>query len=741
MLNDTLRSDINSKECLTCAHYWLCKNPAKRLNKACDSYASNKMPITALSHDSSIDKSKSELKQKRSLEDVFERLLDDEESMLNNNNDDYLDLDGGDLKLPENDFPLAKNLYEFVFSKKFLNLGQSGLYARQFGIGINLFMEYCPKCSDIPYVLDNFQVKDEIKNIFKKVVLFEHGVCPKCKTSKDKLLDDQKYWEHYELAALCGQRSGKSLMAAIFSTYVLHRFLKLSSVSSAYDIAKPTVILGTFVAIDKAQIMDSTWSYLVNIIKGSPWFIEYCNMLKSEGRRIGRKLVDIDKVETLEFLHKNIKLNMAAPKPASLRGRTGFIGVIDEIGFLKVKDGQGRVITAEEVYAALNNRMATLTTAYENRRHQYNGLPAPLFMNISSPCHIKDKIYTLVKGINEQNLEYAQEEEGDKRVLRRYAVHYATWEVNPMFSRDSAYIASKFKSEPKEAERDFGAKPPLSENSFIDNIEQLIASSNNEKESLININYEFDVKDSTYKLIFKDNLLTKKDYPRVLAMDLGYNNNSTALSLGYFDITENKMKVEALLEIIPTKGAEIKFTQLLQDVIIPIVKRYNVRLTMSDRWQSISIMQEIEDKTESKTLKYSLKYGDFLLFKSDLLSQRIEYPKIEDKNLITPTPRNEYPKEYFNKPISHFVYQCLTVVDERDVTVKKGEKTTDDLFRSVVLLHYCLNNLELRKKMEDSSTLKKLPEGSVVHVQSMKGGILSSQNSSTKYSASCVVVV
>ena len=225
----------------------------------------------------------------------------------------------------------------------------------------------------------------------------------------------------------------------------------------------------------------------------------------------------------------------------------------------------------------------------------------------------------------------------------------------------------------------------------------------------------------------------------MLALDLGYNNNSTALAIGYYDALTNRTIIEALIEIIPTKTAEIKFTQLVAQVIKPLITSLNIKIVASDQWQSISLSQDIEETTEAKALTYSLKYGDFLFYKSDLLSQKIEYPGVEDLSLITPKALEEYPYIYYNKPVTHFVYQCLTVVDEKDKAIRKGEKTTDDLFRASVLLHYILNNFELRKQM--STTPKQLLQGAVVHVQSMKNGQLGGQNSGTKYSSANVVVV
>jgi hypothetical protein len=456
-------------------------------------------------------------------------------------------------------------------------------------------------------------------------------------------------------------------------------------------------------------------------------------MLREQGRRLGRKLVDVEKVETIEFFHKNLKLNMAAPRPGALRGRTGFIGVIDEIAFLKTKDGDGRVVTADDVYDALNNRMATLTTSFESRCNIVPNLPSPLFMNISSPSHVKDKICTLVKGIKEQG-----EIVPDLRTQRRYAVTYATWDINPKLSRDSSYIVSKFASAPKETERDFGATPPLSANAFIEQMALLLKASQPERSNLLTIDYTHGDKDTVYKIKY---LRTDfdKSLPRVLALDLGYNNNSTAMSIGYYDEVNHKVVTEALIEIIPTAEAEIRFTQLLANIIKPLIAALNIRIVASDRWQSINFMQEIQETTQATPVTYSLKYGDFIFYKQTLLNEGNIFPRIEDYNLLTPKQVEEYPKAYFDKPVTHFFYQCLTVVDEKDKTVRKGDKTTDDLFRANVLLHYILTNLEHRNTLKRPTT-SNLPVGPVVHVQSIRGAT-GAGNNQTKYASANVVVV
>lgn len=719
-------SPSSDQNCVSCFKYWSCKKPDRKEGRGCYEFVGR-----SNSDNSTTNLITSERKSKTSRiyqqEDTYEEGRERGEEDYSN----YFTSSNDLLNLPDQDFPLAKNLHEFVFGRKFLNLGTTGLYARQFGIGLNFFTEYCPNCSDLAYIKKNFEVTDSIATVLERVTLLEHDICPKCKSNKLDLIKEGKLWDNWELAALAGQRSGKSLQAAIFSAYTLHKFLKLKSVAETFEVAKPTIFLGTFVALDKSQIQDSTWGYLGNLIKDTPWFMSYCSMLKDHGRRIGRKLVDIDKVETLEFYCKNLKLNMAAPRPGALRGRTGFIGVIDEIGFLKTKDGEGRVITADEVYASLNNRMGTLVTAFENKRLITPQLPTPIFINISSPSHARDKICSLVKGIVEQN-----NNPEDRRSLRRYAVTYPTWEINPMFPRESAYISSKFSTDPKEAERDFGAKPPLSENSFIEDVNTL-RSSFSVRSNLIELSYEIGNKhtDYTIKLLRED---FDRSIPRVLTLDLGFNNNSTALAVGYYDELSKKLITEAFIEVIPVNGAEVNFILLVEKILKPLIEMLNIKIVGADRWQSISMLQELEIKYKIKAVTYSLKYSDFQFYKQGLMNLKIDFPATEDTNLLLSCPPEEYPSAYYKKPVSHFFFQCLTVVDEKEKTVRKGDKTTDDLFRANVLLHYILNNLEYRDLLKKNQN--SLMTGPVVHVQTMSGNS-GGQGGAARFTGNTVVVV
>lgn len=640
---------------------------------------------------------------------------------------------GSSIDLPEEDFPLAKNLHEFVFSKKFANLGDTGLFPRQLGIGLNFFSEYCPDCSDLAFVKKNFNVASSYEEILDRTVLLEHGVCPRCSKNKLDFISEGKLSDNWELAGLVGQRGGKSYSSGVYQAYTLHKFLKFKNIQEHFKIAKPTILVGTFVALDKSQIQDSTWGFFRNIIDSSPWFTGYLDMLKDSGRRLGRELVDRNKVESLEFFHKNIKLNMASPKPGALRGRTGIMGTIDEIGWLKGRDDGGRVVTAEEVYNALANRMGTLVTSFQANRFNHVNLPCPTFISISSPSHARDMICTLTKGIQQQE----QENFGGSS-LKRYWFHYPTWEMNPNYKRDDPYIVSKYKDNAKDAERDFGANPPLSSNAFI-NDSNILPPCFVLESNILSLDYSLQDKTHPYTVSVRQNPgVAVTSYPRILTLDLGYNNNSTALTIGYYNKELGKTIIDGVLEIIPSIGCEVNFFTLVERVLKPLISALNIKMICTDRWQSLGILQQLAQTAGVATVTYSLNYNDFQLFKQSLSNQKILFPKIEDAALSTTGNLTDYPFCFYQNPLSHLFFQCLTVVDETDKTIKKGEKTTDDIFRSAVLLHYILNNPHHLKTLDQESKLLVNKIG-LTHVETANGPRQGGEGA-VKYSGKIVVV-
>lgn len=110
-----------------------------------------------------------------------------------------------DLKIDLRDLPLAKNFYDFCF-----NLAGKKIHppwARQVWMGVMLFGEVCPCCSDKKWLdIQNVPKDYPAKDILAHLVLLEKGKCPKCKRNKHELIVNHGLKDFMQFVACLGQR-------------------------------------------------------------------------------------------------------------------------------------------------------------------------------------------------------------------------------------------------------------------------------------------------------------------------------------------------------------------------------------------------------------------------------------------------------------------------------------------------------------------------------------------------------
>lgn len=111
--------------------------------------------------------------------------------------------------IDETQFPKAPNFLEWAVGPQYLN---TLILPKQVEIGTKLFCEYCPDCSNPGYIDQLFD--QTIGNIKNNVVFLEHGVCPKCKTTRWEFTEAGKMIFRNELVGACGQRcqDGRALV-------------------------------------------------------------------------------------------------------------------------------------------------------------------------------------------------------------------------------------------------------------------------------------------------------------------------------------------------------------------------------------------------------------------------------------------------------------------------------------------------------------------------------------------------
>lgn len=614
-----------------------------------------------------------------------------------------------DLRINDSGIERPKNVVEWMSDTRFIGEEEAPPFARQLQIGVKMMGEWCPSCTDLDY-FDALQVDADLDEMYDRILYLEHGICPQCKATKAELVAEEILDDPTEMCGIAGQRSSKTITVTQLEGYNLSRLLMTPKVHSIFGVKASTVFTSTYTALTFNQAKENFWNPYNNLLRESAWFKQYHAMLRSEGARLGEDLYAHGEI-AINYRHKNYIASPAAPYMRALRGRTRWSAAIDEMDWYPAgKTAAGKEyerLNANEVHTALRNSLSTLSKAYIRRLKQnYFNLPKPIFCNISSPASINGPLMVLYrKSIGSRSV---------------YAFKYPTWEVNPLLPRES--FSEEFKLKPIDTERDYGCNPPLASNAFFTAKEhtivtKLFSGKRNGIELKSIRGKTKNGKDITSGFL-KMRVPNTSNYKGILAIDCGYNNNSFSVCIAYPDTIPDRedvgdhegdlsvpVTVYAVGEIVPKVDRPISFTKMYNDVLLPICNTYGIGLLVADRWQSIKMLQDIEDSTQTATMMYSLKYNDFVAFKEACYDGLITLPKCElTYEEIMDIDIDTYPDCFLNTPAAHLLYQFLTVQDNK-ASIIKGE-ATDDTFRCVVLAYTILNNpdyAEYWMEYEDTS--------------------------------------
>lgn len=575
-----------------------------------------------------------------------------------------------DLRIDDRDLKEFPNFYEWCFSK---DGGNQAPFAKQLALATHLMAEYCPRCShkafrNIHKIPVNFPAKD----FPDKVQFLYHGVCPKCGARKSELVKSGELNAYVELDVCAGQRSGKSAFFNLLVPYLTHKWVKVEKPVETLGLMSSSILIGTCTALTWAKAQELLYDPISNAIENSKWFQQYFQLLDDYEERTGIELYKF-KDTFLSFNHKNLILNTSGPNKRTLRGATRWISVIDEIGWFPHGDDndERERASANEVYVSLDRSLKTVRkSTMKLLKEGYDSIPLAYGCGISSPSSYNDKIMELVRNFK-----------GSKEVL----VHQApTWEMNPLFTKED--FAKEYQDDPIKAERDFGANPPRAENAWISDVKSL-------DHLLVNrwvIDYQYDhfTNRSGVDMVFGKLRSTKAPPtcpPTVLTIDAGYSNNSFALAITAND--GRGANVLAVAEIAPKKGITvINYTRTVKQLLYPLIKAFNVQAVGADRWNSLKLLQDIEEDCHVQTFQYSLKPTDFDLVYDYLMEDipAIKLPRPEmDLGQIFVT--SDYPHGFKYKPNSHLYHQFSTVNVDGRGSVEKGNGYTDDILRAVAL--------------------------------------------------------
>lgn len=596
--------------------------------------------------------------------------------------------------LDEREIPRARNVFEFCTGRQFMN---STPFPRQIQILTHVFGDACYDCSDQDLLYDMYD--QDLGEIQERIQFLDHGRCPKCgKTRLDFYKSND--WKFPQAAALlCGQRSGKNVTLVFAAHYQNHRYLTLErngyrvSPSKFFGLT-PTFLRMSFTAITLEQATQNIWEQFIANRNESPWYREYHDFLRDSGKRMGVELFTSNATYTT-YHHKNLGISCAVPDCRKLRGRTRYFTSIDEIGWFdsKIDVTQAKKLgDANEVWQSLNNSLATIRNAatklFEGGEYD---TPMGISFDISSPSDINDVMCrTIRKSRNEPRI---------------FTGHWATWEFNPNYSRDSEFIRLEFAKNYDNALRDYGAIPPVADSPWMPDPKPVIACVRTKSDKpVISVKKEIATDNFGQTSVWYSLGKALDPYtPRIMAFDYGLNNNGFGCILA--SVTgAGELKVDHCLYLKPEDGQQINLGKMFRDFIHPLAIQSTTALVAFDQWNSIGDVQELRD-SNIEAHKYSLKPLDFIQIKQDIMNMKVSLPPSE-VNLdvfVNRSTEDDLVEQSFVKNNFALVLQMLTV---RDISGKllKPKYGDDDLFRAFCLaVHF----------YQDPHVLQKLRSGSL----------------------------
>lgn len=351
----------------------------------------------------------------------------------------------------------------------------------------------------------------------------------------------------------------------------------------------------------------------------------------------------------------------------------------------------------DEVHQALEASLLTVRSEILSLyKKGVSNIPTGLNINISSPQSELAKLSRIYRECKD-----------DPKGTMTLALRLPTWEISPLYSRDHPIIESSYRKNPQRAERDFGANPPkLSSSIFkIDQITPLFSKVNPNTHRLIP-----DYTDGRATAKLQEVLQRTKWNPQILAMDAGLVNNSFSVIIGE-RISSNKIQVNTVLELMPRAGTKIHFPSVYRDILLPLIKTCNVVAVGADHWNSVQILQLIDEDTDGDTIamQFSTQQKHLRMLQEAIESVLFDLPALEQTPEFIQSVRN-YRKDLNGLPMSHLFLQLLTV---REVggSFEKGEGFTDDTFRALAVLHRMSYDPRVKKHLSMKTSVSSTPGG------------------------------
>lgn len=242
-----------------------------------------------------------------------------------------------------------------------------------------------------------------------------------------------------ELVCSTGMRAGKTFILSCFLLFETFVLLIKDDPAKHYGLSAGSRIFVTGVSYSADQAIDTLFNECRTKVERSPFFKSYKMRISEDGQ--------------IRFLDKNVVLRVFGSNSPGVSGKSNKAVGFDEVDkFVDIGKRAGRM-----TYRMLSRSVRTFPDGHK--------------FTFSSPLLDDGMIISLLARAEkkpEHLGELAKEYWHDKSVPEdpvRMGVHFATWEFNPLITRES--LDDEFNDDYVDALRDYGAIPPSGVDSFF----------------------------------------------------------------------------------------------------------------------------------------------------------------------------------------------------------------------------------------------------------------------------------
>jgi len=542
---------------------------------------------------------------------------------------------------PVYDLPRAANLIEWTTDPRFLDFSLAFGHWGQYQFLRDIAQLRCPICN--PFDKDSEgpgRCWGKTRMELEGEVLLEWSadingdVCPKCRGTRDEFVRDGLLYD-YNTAIVCvGARAGKSATAGVLATYLEHVVYSIAQfdrdrLARQLGQAPGTRFDIAFVASTGKQAEKTIWDWYTNFRERGPWIRRYVKRVKeleAAQPRIGLKRWEYSEEGKTAIRNGliRVELDSLTSNSGGMAGATRLAAFVDELARFDLTESKRG---ADEVWRVLSMSLKTIRRAASLSAGAFPPYLFGMKIATSSPMSGDDKMMSL---LSKQDV-----------LDRMLALHLATWEFNPFMPREA--FAEEYAEDPIQAERDFGANPPLTETPLIEDVPRFAKSiePSLSPTTLFRTIYPEDALGRQYIGIEFEDSIISPEMPRFVCFDAGASFDSFAGAMAHpawVEIAPDPNDQEAkgrprrilvvvydwIARILPTERPK---RTVWFDSVVKMVERIKdcFRLTQVcfDRWQSEALIQDIR-AFGVQSEQASIVAKDFVAFKSECYGGKVK---------------------------------------------------------------------------------------------------------------------